>query len=74
MQKVISFDVWDTLIKRKCNPEEIKLFTMRYMLFKYEEKIIKEYRDSYVLLRERDNIEFEICKENEKKTSGKSFY
>lgn len=66
MKKVISFDVWDTLIKRKCNPEEIKLFTMRYMLFKYEEKIIKEYRDSYVLLRERDNIEFEICKENEK--------
>lgn len=65
MQKVISFDIWDTLLKRKCNPEEIKLFTARYMLFKYEDKIIKEYRDSYIILRERDKIEAEICKENE---------
>ena len=22
-EKVITFDVWDTLIKRKCHPEEI---------------------------------------------------
>ena len=43
MQKIISFDIWDTLLKRKCNPEEIKLFTARYMLFKYENKIKDEY-------------------------------
>lgn len=67
MQKVISFDVWDTLIKRKCNPEEIKLFTARYLLFKYESKIREEYRDSYIILKTRNCIEFEICKENEKK-------
>ena len=67
MQKVISFDIWDTLIKRKCHPEEIKLFTMRYMLFKYEEEIVEEYRDSYILLRERNTIESEICRKNEKK-------
>ena len=65
MSKIISFDVWDTLIKRKCNPEEIKLFTARYILFKYEEKIIEDYRDSYVILRLRDEIEAEICKQNE---------
>lgn len=66
MQKIISFDIWDTLLKRKCNPEEIKLFTARYLLFKYENKIKKEYKDIYTILKERDQIEAEICAENEK--------
>lgn len=65
MQKIISFDVWDTLLKRKCNPEEIKLFTARYLLFKYEDRVKKEYRDIYTILNERDKIEAEICTENE---------
>lgn len=65
MQKIISFDIWDTLLKRKCNPEEIKLFTARYMLFKYGDKIKTEYKDIYTILNERDKIEADICKENE---------
>lgn len=65
MQKIISFDIWDTLLKRKCNPEEIKLFTAKYMLLKYESKIIKEYRDIYTILRKRDEIEALMCSKNE---------
>lgn len=67
MQKIVSFDIWDTLIKRKCNPEEIKLFTARYVLFKYEEMIKEEYRDIYEILKIRNQVELEICKENEGK-------
>ena len=36
MAKIISFDIWDTIIKRKCHPEEIKLATARYIVLKYE--------------------------------------
>lgn len=67
MQKIVSFDVWDTLIKRKCNPEEIKLFTARYILFKYESRIIDKYKDIYEILRLRNKIEDDICRENEEK-------
>lgn len=67
MQKIISFDIWDTLLKRRCNPEEIKLFTAKYMLLKYESKIIKEYRNIYTILRKRDDIEAAMCSQNEEK-------
>ena len=39
MTKIVSFDIWDTLIKRKCHPEEVKLNTMKYMLLKYYKDI-----------------------------------
>ncbi|MEG1705450.1 MAG: HAD-IA family hydrolase [Clostridia bacterium] len=66
MLKMISFDLWDTIIKRKCHPEEIKLFTIRYMFLKYNNAIKEEYKDIYKILTLRNNIESEIAEENEK--------
>jgi HAD superfamily hydrolase (TIGR01549 family) len=65
MNKIITFDIWDTLIKRKCHPEEIKLFTAKYMLLKYNKEIKEEYKDIYSILKERNNIESILCKKNE---------
>ena len=67
MKKVISFDIWDTIIKRKCHPEEIKLSTARYLLLKYENELKEKYRDIYVILKKRDEIEAEECKKNKDK-------
>lgn len=67
MSKIITFDIWDTIIKRKCHPEEIKLYTANYILLNYEEKLKKEYKDIYIILKKRDEIEAEICKENKEK-------
>ena len=64
MTKIISFDIWDTIIKRKCHPEEIKLYTAKYLVLKYENRIKKEYKDIYKILKLRDEIEAQICKEN----------
>lgn len=64
MAKVVSFDIWDTLIKRKCHPEEVKLFTMKYMLLKYYNSIKEEYKDIYKLLNLRNEIETKIREEN----------
>jgi len=66
MSKIISFDVWDTLIKRKCHPEEIKLFTAKYIMLKFYNNLKEEYKDIYVILELRNEIETEICSENEK--------
>lgn len=61
---IISFDIWDTIIKRKCHPEEIKLHTAKYIVLKYEEKLKDKYKDIYEILKLRDNIEAEECKRN----------
>ena len=64
MDKIISFDIWDTIIKRKCHPEEIKLHTAKIIVLKYEKYLKERYKDIYEILKERDDIEEKICKEN----------
>lgn len=64
MAKIISFDVWDTIIKRRCHPEEIKLHTANYIVLKYEKNLKKQYRNIYAILKIRDEIEANICKKN----------
>ena len=61
MRKIITFDIWDTIIKRKCHTEEIKLHTANYMLLNYQKEIKSEYKDIYKILKKRDEIEAEIC-------------
>ena len=64
MAKIISFDIWDTIIKRKCHPEEVKLATARYIVLKYEKKLKDKYNNIYEILKKRDEIEAEECKRN----------
>ena len=58
-KKVITFDIWDTIIKRTCHPEEIKVHTLRYYYYKEYNKIKEEYRNEFTLYRLRDSIEVE---------------
>ena len=64
MKKIISFDIWDTIIKRKCHPEEIKLHTANYVVLKYENKLKEKYKNIYEILKVRDEIEEDICNQN----------
>lgn len=64
MDKIISFDIWDTIIKRKCHPEEVKLATAKYLILKYEDKIKDKYKNIYEILKKRDEIEAEECNRN----------
>ena len=67
MAKIISFDIWDTIIKRKCHPEETKLATARYIVLKYNNELKDEYKNIYEILKRRDEIEAEECKKNKEK-------
>lgn len=64
MKKIISFDIWDTIIRRKCHPEEIKLSTAKYLVLKYEKELKEKYVDIYEILNKRDEIEAQECKRN----------
>lgn len=64
MTKIISFDIWDTILKRKCHPEEIKLHTANYIMLKYEKQLKEKYKNIYEILKLRDEIETNMCKQN----------
>ena len=64
---IISFDIWDTIIKRKCHPEETKLHTAKYIALKYEKNLKKEYKDIYKILKLRNEIEYKLCQEEKEK-------
>lgn len=57
--KLLSFDVWDTIIRRKCHPDEIKLHTARYIYLNYYAKLLDSYKDYYKIYEERCTIEGE---------------
>ena len=61
---IISFDIWDTIIKRKCHPEETKLYTAKYIVLKYENQLKENYKNIYEILKLRNAIEVEECKKN----------
>ena len=59
---IISFDIWDTIIKRRCHPEEIKLNTAKYITLKYGKQLKDKYKNIYEILKLRDSIEAKECK------------
>ncbi len=61
---MVSFDIWDTILKRKCHPEEIKLHTCQYLFFQY--RTMMDYKSIYELLKLRNEIEYTLCEENVK--------
>lgn len=64
MAKIISFDIWDTILKRKCHPEEIKLHTANYLMLEHEKELKEKYKNIYEILKLRDEIEARMCKKN----------
>ena len=56
-KKIMTFDIWDTVIKRKCHPEETKIYTLDYLLSNYTFQIKEEYRNLKKLYLFRDSIE-----------------
>lgn len=53
MFKIRTIDVWDTLLRRDCHPECIKLATAHHLLFGWRDQIKSEFRGGWVLYRAR---------------------
>lgn len=53
MYKIRTIDVWDTLLRRDCHPECIKLATAHHLLFGWHDQIKPAFRDGWVLYKAR---------------------
>ncbi len=58
--KVASFDVWDTLLFRRCHPEEIKLASARFLLLSFHRWLKPEQRSLTGLYRGRLAAEAQV--------------
>lgn len=59
--KVLSLDIWDTVIRRKCHPDEIKLATARYLYLTEYQNLKPDCRDIQKLLLSRIGAEHFIA-------------
>ncbi|HCG7050889.1 TPA: hypothetical protein NJ298_002662 [Vibrio parahaemolyticus] len=55
--KLVTFDIWDTILRRDCHPDETKLSAMKYVLVTYYHEIKPGYRHINNLLTMRKNCE-----------------
>jgi glycosyltransferase involved in cell wall biosynthesis/FMN phosphatase YigB (HAD superfamily) len=57
---VTTVDVWDTLLRRRCHPDEVKLASARYVLLKYGATLLPAYRTQRAIYERRRSSEVEL--------------
>jgi FMN phosphatase YigB (HAD superfamily) len=69
MYKIRTIDVWDTLLRRDCHPECIKLATAQHLCLGWTDQIKPEFRAGWVLYKARLEAERELAEQA--RTGGK---
>lgn len=64
--QVLTLDVWDTLLRRKCHPDEIKLIVLKEFFLEKFHLLKDEYKSLNSLFSLRKNIEIIIGDEKQK--------
>lgn len=57
---LLSVDVWDTLLRRRCHPDSVKLHLCRYLTLRFQDRLPADMSDPWVLLRLRQQAEKDI--------------
>jgi len=57
---LLTVDVWDTLLRRRCHPDSVKLHLSRYLALHYANHLPPSCRDSWSLLQLRQQAEKEL--------------
>lgn len=62
MYKLKTLDVWDTLLRRKCHPDFIKLSAARHLQLRFGQSLADGFPDHWAIFRERCQIEGELAR------------
>ncbi len=63
MPTLLSVDIWDTLLRRRCHPDEVKLFTARLLWTTQRDLIRPRFADPWLLLDHRVRCEATIAEQ-----------
>jgi len=58
---LLTIDVWDTLLRRRCHPDLIKLAVARFLLLKHFDGLKRVYQDHWEIFRERCRVEKDLA-------------
>jgi FMN phosphatase YigB (HAD superfamily) len=58
--ELLTVDVWDTLLRRRCHPDGVKLHVCRHLLLRWGDGLDPVCRDPWILLRLRQEAERRI--------------
>lgn len=61
--KITSYDIWDTVIRRRCHPDAIKIHVARDLLYRVGNAIKPHLRDPWLLFYLRQSTERQIGQE-----------
>ncbi|MFZ7121848.1 MAG: hypothetical protein ACOWWH_12995 [Eubacteriaceae bacterium] len=66
---ILSLDIWDTVLRRRCHPDESKFGLSKYVILKYYYLLKEEYKNvlPYVLVKLRMDCEHILADDNMKK-------
>ena len=64
MVKLLTVDVWDTLLRRDGHPDLVKLQLAQAMLLHYRAELLDSYQSSWQLLQLRQTIEGELARQS----------
>ena len=65
MPTLLSVDIWDTLLRRRCHPDEVKLATARTLMLWHRDELAKESPDPFTLVNARVDAEAALARERE---------
>ena len=57
---LLTVDVWDTLLRRRCHPDSVKLHVCRVLMLTHADALPASTQDPHVLLRLRQQAEYEL--------------
>jgi FMN phosphatase YigB (HAD superfamily) len=64
IHRLVSYDVWDTVLRRQCHPDAVKIHTANELLHAAGLQIPFHFRDPFVMLRFRQSVERDIGRES----------
>jgi FMN phosphatase YigB (HAD superfamily) len=70
---IATFDVWDTLLRRRCDPEAVKLFTGHVLASRHGARLAPAFRDRWALLALRRRIELDLVREGRARGSDGAY-
>ncbi len=64
MTTLRTFDVWDTLLRRRCHPDEVKLFTAWHVFLRLRDRLKDQAATPWTLFEARRTVEKAIADEH----------
>ena len=65
MYKLMTIDVWDTLLRRDCHPDCSKRYSALFLCLKFNQFLKEDFRDPIKIFRHRCLVEKNLSQENE---------